>query len=283
MPLLLPSLGPDPAVAPVDNHPIPAPELTNTSPDGESNPHVSDATGFPGVSETLDGGFTSLHSTLTPGGDSTYSGNPRQHASYLGETGCMQIFTGDASDTDVITGEPLLSERFSTLDKIPYVLLESYLETYFKYIHVWCPVLEKAMLQSQAQESLGSPMLRHALALCGTLLRPPLISHPPPTNHYKRAKGLFYADYEDNPISQISAIMLFYWYSPGPSNFVNLDNNWWWIGTAIRLAQEIGLQREPTPGQKMCPGETPGLRRRIWWTLFVRTRHPVTIIQGPLK
>ncbi|EXJ56250.1 uncharacterized protein A1O5_12706 [Cladophialophora psammophila CBS 110553] len=162
-------------------------------------------------------------------------------------------------------------ERHNNLDEIPYELMQSYLETYFKYIYLWCPVLDKQMLRERPS-TLSSPLLKHALALCGVRLQPPLIAHTSCLDHYRRAKGLFYTNYPENPISQISAIMLFHWYSLSPPNLVTKDSNWWWIGTTVRLAQQIGLHREPIAAQPAYTGETPALRRRIWWTLFVRDR-----------
>lgn len=186
--------------------------------------------------------------------------------SYLGDVGCMQIFSTDNAETPS-TGA-LLMDRHNSLDEIPYELMQSYLETYFKYIHLWCPVLDKQTLQAQPG-SLSSPLLKHALALCGARLQPPLITHTSCLDHYRRAKGLFYANYPDDPISQISAVMLFHWYSLSPPNLVTKDSNWWWIGMTIRLAQQIGLHREPATSQTAHSADLLAQRRRIWWTLFV--------------
>ncbi|KAI5303731.1 hypothetical protein KEM55_000387, partial [Ascosphaera atra] len=100
---------------------------------------------------------------------------------------------------------------------------------------------------------------------------------------------------------------------------VCLDTVWWTTGTAIRVAQQIGLHREGTPGmgfdavtgerresillppasatavdyhrakrlrgssdvgssqhqrrQHVSALESPGLKRRIWWTLYARERY----------
>ena len=62
--------------------------------------------------------------------------------------------------------------------------------------------------------------------------------------------------------------MFFYWWSAGPPNVASMDNSFWWTGVAIRLAQQIGMHREPSPRDKDA-----GLKRRIWWTLYVS--HPI--------
>ena len=160
---------------------------------------------------------------------------------------------------------PLVCEPMSY--RIPEDLLDIYLETYFKYASLWCPVLDWATLDSHSQ-ILGSPFFHNALALCAIRLRPPLIGPTDPEIHYLRAKSLFYGNYESNPLIQIISIMLFYWWSPGRPNVASLDTGRWWVGTAIRLAEEIGLNHEKGPTESYI-GETSGLKRRIWWTLFV--------------
>ncbi|KAK6376186.1 hypothetical protein LTS17_007437 [Exophiala oligosperma] len=212
---------------------------------------------------------TMIQESQSTGSDDDSPGS-RTFQSYLGDVGCMQIFGADHSDTPC-TG-PLPMERYDELDQVPHELMQSYLETYFNYIQSWCPVLDKQTLKTRPN-ALYSPLLKHALALCGVRLNPPLIAHTSCASHYKRAKGLFYANYPETPISQISALMLFHWYSLSPPNAVSTDSNWWWVGTTIRLAQQIGLHRDTTERrQPAYEGETPELRRRIWWTLFVRDR-----------
>lgn len=215
---------------------------------------------------------------LTPGQESFSSHHNQHRQSYLGESGYMQVFSRGAGGGDSTSPHPsqLSFEPPAPLDKIPFALREGYSETYFDYACVWCPVIDReTLLLPEAAESL---LLWHSLALCGNQIRPPLLEHASSSEHYNRAKGLFYTNYETSPILRICSTMLFYWWSADPPNVVSMDTAWWWTGTAIRLAQEIGLHREPNSGQIFAPGESAGLRRRIWWTLFVSTdRLPATL------
>ncbi|RDL30989.1 uncharacterized protein BP5553_09778 [Venustampulla echinocandica] len=200
--------------------------------------------------------------------------SPQQHhpPSYIGDSGYMPIFSHEIESRvapspkqQQVTGIP------NAVDFIRPALKQSYLDTYFEYVAVWCPVMHRETLQTQP-DVLRSSLFTYALALSGNQINPPLVDHTDSATLYHRAKSLFYEKYEENPIIRISSLMLFYWWSAGAPNVVSMDNNWWWTGIAIRLAQEIGLHREPQPGQIMRHGETPGLRRRIWWTLFARER-----------
>ncbi|OAA60217.1 C6 transcription factor [Niveomyces insectorum RCEF 264] len=216
----------------------------------------------------------------TPSGDSTTSATSQQQqqttaatSSYLGSSSFIPIFleAGTASCGDEQAHEDPKHENLS--EDLPSPLLRhSYLETYHRYCYVWCPILDRPAPDDPLPAYMKSPLVQHALALIGTHVEPPVMSHDDPAVHYERAKSLFNGNHETNPLLAVSAVMLFYWWGHGPPNIVSIDTVWWWTGVAIRQAQQLGLHRELKPGQPLLLGETPGLRRRIWWTLFARER-----------
>lgn len=191
-----------------------------------------------------------------------------QQPSYLGNSGYMQIFTNEIAVANTST-ELLSAEVNHTLDDIPAVLLESHMETYLDYVFTFCPIFDEDSL-TLGSDLWRSQLLKHALSLFGSNVKPPLIQHMSPSEHYNRAKSLFYGNSEGNPITRIRALMLFHWWSGSPPNVVSMDSNFWWMGVTIRLSQEIGLHLEQSAGATTRAQETLGLRRRIWWTLFVR-------------
>jgi hypothetical protein len=203
--------------------------------------------------------------TVSPGQLSQCSKTNSNRAAYLGESGYMSMFRNEPAEDDAVSRGSATETRPSTLSP---VLLESYLDTYFDFCYTWCPILDRATMDSCAEFSESS-LLREAVALLGSHLNPPLIPHLKPRQHYVQAKRLFYENQESQPVIRICAVMLFYWWSSGPPNVASIDTNWWWMGASIRLAQEIGLHREQDGNQALQPGETHGLRRRLWWTLFV--------------
>ncbi|KAL2827254.1 hypothetical protein BJY01DRAFT_255777 [Aspergillus pseudoustus] len=192
---------------------------------------------------------------------STSPSQRRPHPSYIGSSGYMQIFSHESGGS-LQEQEP----QQRVVDRIPPGLQESHLDTYFEYAQVWCPIIDREAFESNS-ELQGSLLLRHALALCGNQIKPPLLVHASSMDHYTRAKELFYGNHEPNPLVRIIALMLFYWWSAEPPNVVSLDTTSWWTGTAIRLAQQVGLHREPALESPTLAGESLGLRRRIWWTL----------------
>jgi hypothetical protein len=165
--------------------------------------------------------------------------------------------------------KPLRLDCLSEHEGAPDDLLDSYVETYFEYASVWCPIFDRGVLLEQAL--LVSPFIQNSFAYCGTRLRPPLIAHSEPELHYQRAKSLLYGNCESNPLFQILGVMLFWWGSPGYPNIAGLDTGRWWLGVAIRLAEEIGLHQMPVNVDSYHAG-IPGLGKRIWWTLLVRVQ-----------
>lgn len=203
---------------------------------------------------------------VTPERQSHRSQSTSHHAAYLGETGYMSIFRQEEAAGDENASQDSHTPR--TPDTIPPVLQQSYLDTYFEHAYTWCPILDRGFMQT-CPEFSESLLLKQALALLGSHLNPPLMTHSQPRDHFLYFRQLFYDNHEKQPLVRICATMLLYWWSVGPPNVVNIDTNWWWMGASIRLAQEVGLHREKDSDHLWRPEETPGLRRRIWWTLFV--------------
>lgn len=213
------------------------------------------------------------------GNEGLSDGTLQVRPSYFGDTGYMQIFSHQDAGVGSASSPQLSLDPVLAVDVIPAALQESHLETYFEYGRIWCPVLDRETYDKipEFQQSL---LLKHALALCGNEINPSLIPHTSSSEHYNRAKGLIYGNWEANPLIRIISIMLFYWWSAGPTNIVSMDTTWWWTGIAVRLAQQVGLHREVSPGQALIPGETPGVRRRIWWSLVVSAQSCTNHVRG---
>lgn len=208
-----------------------------------------------------------------------------QPQSYLSVSGCMQMFANvegesdqggplQVSDTHIESTHQLPRQNTSSdpshvdLDTIDDGLQQAHLEAFLEDAFTFCPVIDRDTYDAEPclQESL---LLKHALALCSNQIRPSLISHTSSLQHYQRAKELFYNNKEANPLVTIIALMLFYWFSIDPPNIVTVDNTSWWNGLAIRVSQQIGLFNESVTQGPFLQSESPGLRRRIWWTLVV--------------
>ncbi|KAL2391328.1 hypothetical protein RJ035_000364 [Blastomyces gilchristii] len=203
----------------------------------------------------------------------THDSGYAQNSLYSSESSFPQMLDNSAAMNQLGSAQTGLQP----MDLPPPALQESFMDTYFQYCYPWCPILDSSILFPEQEES-RSVLFNQALALLGSRIQPSVLQHVPPIVYYNRAKALFNGNHESNPITCMKALLLFYWWGSAP-NSPSLDTVWWWTGVAIRLAQQIGIHREPKPGQVMRPNESPGLRRRIWWTLFARERL-TSICQG---
>lgn len=213
-----------------------------------------------------------LPSQVSPTTTPNSTGSGHLQTSCFGDTGYMTLFSHDnvvAGDT-VAPGQ--LPAHLVGAYTIPVTLRDAFLETFVEQCFVWCPILDRDFLQDETngQSILDeSLLLQQALALCGTRVNPPLIDSKDPAAHYQHVKQMFYSNSEKDPLVRLMSIMLLFWWSIGAPNLPNMDNAYWWTGIAIRMAQEMGLHREPQAHEIGSLGSTLGLRRRIWWTLFV--------------
>jgi hypothetical protein len=183
---------------------------------------------------------------------------------FLSESGFLQVYSQEHRDyTNGGQGTVPAGESLN-LDLPEPDLLQSFTETYFKSCYAWCPVLDRETLTSDLARS---PLLVNALSLAGSHIQPAILPSTKPATYYRRAKQMFYNDEEADPISSLQAISLFYWWCPRPSLQVQKDAAWWWAAVGIRQAQQMGIHREPKLGHSSAMDR--GLRRRIWWTLFV--------------
>lgn len=183
------------------------------------------------------------------------------------DTGFLQIYgpenqaTAEQQELAAIL-EPSLNHSKPFHDE----LLPIFIETYFEYCYVWCPVLDRDTVD---QELSCSPLLANAVALAASHIRPPLTPHEGPATYYNRAKAIFYFDEESDSLTALKALTLFYWWAPRPPSTAHRHSSWWWTSITIRIPQQMNIHREPIEGNPLRERLNLSLRRRIWWTVFV--------------
>ncbi|KAL2844103.1 hypothetical protein BJY01DRAFT_248347 [Aspergillus pseudoustus] len=198
-------------------------------------------------------------------------------ASYLGESGYMPVFSSVRGATKPPVAQPFSIDIHYTISPLSPTLYESYADAFIRNCYCFCPVLDKDMLGTAHYG--GSILLQQSLALVGSVVRASLLYNDDPSSHYEKAKLLLHLGVETHPLATLISVMLFYWWNTSPPNVVSMNGPWWWNGIAVRQAQELGLHCELKASQALRAGESVGLRRRIWWTLFARERL-TSICQG---
>ncbi|EHY60786.1 Cutinase transcription factor 1 beta [Exophiala dermatitidis] len=95
---------------------------------------------------------------------------------------------------------------------------------------------------------------------------------------FNRAKVLFDCNAEQDRFAAVQAsVLLSTWY-PGKKE---KKDSWYWLGTAVSLAYSIGLHMDPDDG-RFEPREQY-LRRRLWWSVFVRENKIALALGRPAR
>ncbi|KAK6365394.1 hypothetical protein LTS17_011366 [Exophiala oligosperma] len=144
-------------------------------------------------------------------------------------------------------------------------LRQSLLEAFDDKAWPWMPIVDVKSLGSSSSDGEGSLLLLQAVLLVGSLMRPETVNKATQDAYYQRVKALINTGYERNPLNIIASMCLMQFYTPAAPRDISTDTARYWESCALGIAQQIGLQRQPDINK-----EDFGLRRRIWWTLFIR-------------
>lgn len=166
------------------------------------------------------------------------------------------------------------------------------ISAFFMHIHPVMPIFNKTQLFAQLHDPLNPPplLLLQSLLVAGLRVVPLSlrvffqefgkrdrddISH----ELYRRAKALYDAQYEREPITLIQLLCLLSWYFDGPDDVTR--NLFYWMRIAISLAQGFGFQRDILHSQLREQWEIK-LWRKVWWVLFVRDRQVAVAFGRPI-
>lgn len=101
---------------------------------------------------------------------------------------------------------------------------------------------------------------------------------PAAMTFYKRAKALYDANYEDDRVTIVQALVLMGWYWEGPEDVTK--NVFYWSRVATIVAQGSGMHRSVEQSQLSKADKR--LWKRIWWTLFTRDRSVAVALGRPV-
>lgn len=146
-------------------------------------------------------------------------------------------------------------------------------EAYFSWFHPCFPILDRHNFFNSYITKTISPLLFQAVLFVGAshcnqkVMRN--LGYPDRQEArntiYNRAKDIYDADFETDKITVSQAVFLMSFWRAGP--LLEKDTRHW-LGAAISLAQTKGMHRSSS-----TTSFTNGrLRKRIWWSLYVRDR-----------
>lgn len=208
---------------------------------------------------------------------------------YLGESSNMFLLVHDRHGTTDVVHYPLPDSvkgsraRMTELDQIeidilhqrgafllpPRPLCDELVEAFFKWVAPVVPVINRRQFMQRYRDNTNPPslLLLQAILLAGSRVctNPQLMdangsASPAAMTFYKRAKALYDANYEDDRVTIVQALVLMSWYWEGPEGSLSSSlfstksscadpssdvtkNVFYWTRVATIVAQGSGMHR----------------------------------------
>jgi len=169
----------------------------------------------------------------------------------------------------------------------PRALCDELVEAFFKWVAPVVPVINRSRFMRQYRDPKNPPslLLLQAVLLAGSrvcnnaqLMDSSGSTTPAAMTFYKRAKALYDANFEDDRVTIVQALILMGWYWEGPEDVTK--NVFYWTRVAIVVAQGSGMHRS-VEGSQLSRSDKR-LWKRIWWTLYSRDRSVAVALGRPV-
>lgn len=226
---------------------------------------------------------------------------------YLGESSNLTLLVHDRQGSADVVHYPLPENirgsraRLTELDNVeidilhqrgafllpPRALCDELIDAYFKWVHPIVPVINRTRFMRQYRDPKNPPslLLLQAVLLAGSrvcnnqqLMDANGSTTPAALTFYKRAKALYDANYEDDRVTIVQALLLMGWYWEGPEDVTK--NVFYWSRVATIVAQGSGMHRS-VEGSQLSKADKR-LWKRIWWSLFTRDRSVAVALGRPV-
>ncbi|EMC99260.1 hypothetical protein BAUCODRAFT_396759 [Baudoinia panamericana UAMH 10762] len=146
--------------------------------------------------------------------------------------------------------------------ELPQSIRQSLVSSFVAHCRPWMPLMAEAEIwRLMAEEPDG--LLMTAIYVAGSRTSTSPRASEVGAECYRRAKWLFYAETEVDPIRNIMAVIFLQWWNGSGPEHVSTNNSSFWLRIGVALAHQTGLHKEPSKDDR-------SLRRRIWWTLVSR-------------
>jgi hypothetical protein len=139
--------------------------------------------------------------------------------------------------------------------------LQASADFYYNYLYHALPIFDKSDCPPSP-----SILAKQTTYFLGCLVRfPDEATSLALQSAYEKIRAILYTRLEGDKLVILSALLALSCWSPNPPDIVSLDTSWHWVGSAVRLAIQMGLHREAT----YQTGSDTDLRKRLWWAIFV--------------
>ncbi|KAL8871382.1 MAG: hypothetical protein Q9174_002767 [Haloplaca sp. 1 TL-2023] len=226
---------------------------------------------------------------------------------YLGESSNLSLLVQDRHGSTDVVHYPLPDtvkgphSSLTDLDSVeidilhqrgafllpPRALCDELIDSFFQWVAPVVPVINRSRFMHRYRDVKNPPslLLLQAMLLAGSRVctNPQLMdangsTTPAAMTFYKRAKALYDANYEDDRVTIVQALVLMGWYWEGPEDVTK--NVFYWTRVATIVAQGSGMHRSVEGSQLSRPDKR--LWKRIWWTLYTRDRSVAVALGRPV-
>ncbi|KAH6896678.1 N-terminal binuclear Zn cluster-containing/DNA binding domain-containing protein [Thelonectria olida] len=160
------------------------------------------------------------------------------------------------------------------------------LHAYFDWFHPCFPILDRADFTRRLASHDVSYLLLQSMLFIGATYcdHDTIVSmgfkdrSEAKSLLYTRARLLFHADWEKDEITLIQSLFLMSFWRGGPSDVRDVR---YWLGVVIGVAESYGLHRSARFTTR--DSHRARLRRRIWWSIYVRERQAAASLGLPSR
>ncbi|KAF9130978.1 hypothetical protein BGX30_013283 [Mortierella sp. GBA39] len=167
-------------------------------------------------------------------------------------------------------------------------VIDHLLDIHFLSVHPVLPFLHFQTISDQVHHNESPPphLLFAVLGLASRFSDNPTfrvpqagLDRPPCTIFYERAKHFIKNEYDS---SQMATVQTFLLMAVQQMGFCESQRAWLYVGMAARMAQDIGLNKEPTEQEQSRNRLQCELRKRTWWSIYVIERFICAGLGRPL-
>lgn len=237
----------------------------------------------PGAASSLFFGESNLLTSVPRSAPSPHEPHSR-NLSYPGMFDTPHTETHHTENTNQRAEHYLYDEGAFTFPEVQSCLPA--LQAYFTWFHPCFPIVSRPGIASSLVNKTVSPLLLQAmLFISATYCDESIIADmgfssrfQAKSSFYNRARLLFDADWEKDQLTVLQSLFLMSFWRGGPSNIRDVR---YWLGVSITLAQTFGLHRST----RFTAGDPniSALRRRIWWSIYVRERQAAASLGLPSR
>jgi hypothetical protein len=157
-------------------------------------------------------------------------------------------------------------------------VMDHLFDIHFRFVHPVLPMLHRKTFFDQIHGPDPPPahLLFAVLGLASRFSDNPVFrtpqpgaDRPPCTIFYERAKELIKEEYDNSQVGTVQALLLMAIQQMG---FCESQRAWLYVGMAIRMAQDLGLNCELSELEQIRNPVLAEQRRRTWWSCYVVER-----------